>query len=47
VLEINPDLGIERDGDEGEVGRVRDVEPEPAAAFRTEPRLAEGVVHEA
>jgi len=44
-FEINANLGIRGDRDEGEVGGVREVELEPAE-FWTQLRLAERVVNE-
>jgi len=45
VFEVNADIGVCGDGDEGETGRVREVESEPVAEFRAEGRLAERVVN--
>jgi hypothetical protein len=46
VFEINADVGGSGDGDESNTGRVREIEFEWAAEFRTEVRLAECVVNE-
>src|SRR6266496_6659126 len=47
VFEIDADAGFRGDGDQGKVGRVREVEPEPAAQFSAQLRLAERVIGEA
>jgi len=44
-FEINANLGIRGDRDEGEVGGVREAELEPAELW-TQLRLAERAVHE-
>lgn len=45
VFEINADVRVSGDGDEGKTGRVSKIESEPAAEFRAEVGLAECVVH--
>ena len=44
AFEINADLGVGGDGDEGDTSRVREIESEPAAEFRGKIGLAECVV---
>jgi hypothetical protein len=45
VFEINPDAGGIGDGDEGNTGRVREIEFESAGEFRAKIRLAECIVN--
>src|SRR6267154_2668475 len=47
VFEIDADVGLSGDGDEGKTGGVREVELEPAAEPGAEVRLAECLVHKA
>src|SRR5206468_1684213 len=47
VFDIDADVGGSGDGDEGETGRVREIEFESVAEFRAQVRLAECVVHKA
>ena len=47
VFDIDADVGGSRDGNEGETGRVREIEFESVAEFRAKVRLAECVVHKA
>src|SRR5439155_11500047 len=44
VFDIYPDIGVSGDGDEGQSGRVRQFEFQPAIEFGAEIRLAECVV---
>src|SRR5438128_158640 len=44
VFDINADVGLIGDGDEGEIGRMREIEGEPVGEFRANVRLAECIV---
>ena len=47
VFEVNAYVGVNGDRDEGNTGRVREIEFEPASEFRVEVRLAGCVVNKA
>ena len=47
VFQVDADVGVDGDGDQRELGRVREIELETVAEFGAEVGLAEGTVDEA